>query len=83
MAGGACRRADPELFFPAGHDIVGEMRAEKAKLVCAGCPVKGDCLAYALATRQKYGVWGGTTEEDRRTMTRRNNLADIPHPVGR
>jgi WhiB family redox-sensing transcriptional regulator len=87
MSSGACGRADPEMFFPAAHDIVGEVRAEKAKSVCARCPVKAQCLAYALATGQKFGVWGGTTEEDRRVMTRGSQPADLParlwHPVGR
>jgi WhiB family redox-sensing transcriptional regulator len=90
MSSGACRHADPELFFPAAHDIVGEMRAEKAKSLCAGCPVRGQCLAYALETRQKWGVWGGTTQEERQTMIRRTHHAVLPgrrrlglrHPVG-
>jgi WhiB family transcriptional regulator, redox-sensing transcriptional regulator len=76
MSSGVCQRADPELFFPAPHGPGGEAQAEKAKSLCARCPVRGQCLSYAVATRQKYGVWGGATEEERRTMTRRNHSAD-------
>jgi WhiB family transcriptional regulator, redox-sensing transcriptional regulator len=73
MSRSACKRADPELFFPSAADAAGPVRAREAKAVCARCQVRGDCLAYALATRQKHGVWGGTTEDERRTMTRRNH----------
>jgi WhiB family transcriptional regulator, redox-sensing transcriptional regulator len=72
MSRSACRRADPELFFPSGTDGAPE-RAMKAKAVCVRCPVRAECLAFALATSQKHGVWGGTTEDERRTMTRRNH----------
>lgn len=65
----ACRRADPELFFPA-PDAVVSGAAAAAKAVCARCPVRAPCLAYALATGQQYGVWGGATEGERRAMAR-------------
>jgi WhiB family redox-sensing transcriptional regulator len=38
--------------------------------VCAECPVQADCLQFALATNQDSGIWGGTTEEDRRKLRR-------------
>lgn len=72
MSRSACRRADPELFFPSAADGAASLHVQEAKAVCARCQVRGECLAYALATRQKDGVWGGTTEDERRTMTRRN-----------
>lgn len=72
MSRSACWRADPELFFPAASRFAASGRAEGAKAVCAHCPVRAECLAYALATRQMYGVWGGATEDERRAMTRRN-----------
>jgi WhiB family transcriptional regulator, redox-sensing transcriptional regulator len=75
MSRSACKRADPELFFPSATDAAAPARAMAAKAVCARCPVRAECLAFALATRQKDGVWGGTTEDERRTMTRRNHPA--------
>jgi WhiB family redox-sensing transcriptional regulator len=59
----ACAQLDPNLFFPDEED--GEQAAQ-AKAVCAGCPVRQQCLDYALATRIPVGVWGGlsTTERD-------------------
>jgi WhiB family redox-sensing transcriptional regulator len=55
---GACREADPELFY--AHRC-----ADEAKAVCAGCPVRQECLAYALALPEKEGVWGGLDANDR------------------
>ena len=78
MSRSACSRADPELFFPSGTDAAGPGQARKAKAVCAHCPVRAQCLAFALATSQKHGVWGGTTEDERRTMTRRNHRIPAP-----
>jgi WhiB family transcriptional regulator, redox-sensing transcriptional regulator len=63
-----CRGADSELFYPAGEDLAA---AEPAKRICARCPVREPCLEYALATREKHGVWGGLTERERRRVLRR------------
>jgi WhiB family redox-sensing transcriptional regulator len=63
----ACRRADPDLFFPGPDGDVSE-----ALKICAGCPVQEDCLEWALDTRVRYGVWGGTTERERRRLFRRS-----------
>jgi WhiB family redox-sensing transcriptional regulator len=62
----ACRDADPDLFFPVSSVGPGHDEVERAKAVCAGCEVRRQCLQFALATRQAHGVWGGTTEEERR-----------------
>jgi WhiB family transcriptional regulator, redox-sensing transcriptional regulator len=66
MSRGACRREDPELFFPVTetHASAGRQIAA-AKAVCGRCLVHVTCLAYALATGQD-GVWGGTTGTERR-----------------
>lgn len=64
----ACRDTDPETFFPAG---AGDPAAARAKQVCGGCPVRDDCLRYALETRQKHGVWGGMDEDERVAESRR------------
>ena len=62
----ACRDADPEIFFPVSSVGPGRGEVARAKAICARCPVRRQCLQFALATRQAHGVWGGTTEEERR-----------------
>jgi WhiB family redox-sensing transcriptional regulator len=62
----ACRTADPEMFFPVSTVGPGQDEVTRAKEVCAACLVRRQCLQFALATRQAHGVWGGTTEEERR-----------------
>jgi len=62
---GACQGEDPELFFPAGP-LGSRSQIDAAKQVCMCCPVRGECLAYALASGQPDGIWGGTTQEERR-----------------
>jgi WhiB family transcriptional regulator, redox-sensing transcriptional regulator len=64
----ACRHADPELFFPIGTAGAGLVQADRAKRVCAGCPVRAVCLDWALTTGQDVGVWGGTVPDERRAM---------------
>jgi WhiB family redox-sensing transcriptional regulator len=59
------QQADPELFFPVAKYGPGASETDRAKAVCAGCPVRRQCLQYALATRQMHGVWGGLTEDER------------------
>jgi len=70
----ACRHGDPNLFFspPAGESKE-ERRARetKAKTVCNDCPVRAACLAYAVMTREPYGVWGGLGESERRRILER------------
>lgn len=61
----ACRQAAPELFFPLRTDATVRVRA--AKQVCAGCPVRTPCLAEALRNGHA-GIWGGTTDEERRLI---------------
>ena len=62
---GACRGVDPDVFYPATDE-----EAEPAKAICAVCPVREPCLEYALANRERDGVWGGATERERRRMIR-------------
>ncbi|MHB8671244.1 MAG: WhiB family transcriptional regulator [Acidimicrobiales bacterium] len=76
----ACRSSSPELFFPAGATGMAVSDMEEAKAVCSGCVVRRECLDFALATNQEFGVWGGTTEEDRRTL-RRNRPASAVRSV--
>jgi WhiB family redox-sensing transcriptional regulator len=63
----ACRGLDVEVFYPASED---EADAAEAKAVCADCPVRQTCLEHALAHREREGVWGGTTERERRRIVR-------------
>lgn len=61
----ACQGIDPEIFYP-----VEDEDAEPAKVVCAQCAVVTACLEYALASRERDGVWGGATERERRRLVR-------------
>jgi WhiB family transcriptional regulator, redox-sensing transcriptional regulator len=82
MARGACRQADPELFFPASSVTSPAARqVELAKAVCAPCAVRAACLAYAAETRPE-GIWGGTTQAERRAAHRRPDRRQFMYLVG-
>jgi WhiB family transcriptional regulator, redox-sensing transcriptional regulator len=66
----ACRDTDPDLFFPVGTTGPAIEQIETAKSVCRQCEVQRECLEYALATNQDSGIWGGTSEEERRALRR-------------
>jgi WhiB family transcriptional regulator, redox-sensing transcriptional regulator len=70
----ACRLADPELFFPVSPGGPSLDRTERARAICATCPVRRECLQFALATRQAYGVWGGMSEQERGAVHQRAEL---------
>ena len=61
----ACRGVDPDVFYPSTDE-----EAEEAKSICRVCPVREACLEYALANRERDGVWGGATERERRRIVR-------------
>lgn len=61
----ACRGLESGIFYPDDEE-----GAVSAKAVCDSCNVAGPCLEYALANREKAGVWGGATERDRRRIVR-------------
>lgn len=63
----ACRGMEPALFFPTVEAEVAEALA-----VCRVCPVRQECLEWALSTRERHGIWGGTTEQERRRLMRRS-----------
>src|SRR3954447_12538226 len=65
-----CLGVDPELFFPERGASTRE-----AKEVCRGCVVRDDCLEYALANGEKFGIWGGMSERERRRIRRARALA--------
>jgi WhiB family transcriptional regulator, redox-sensing transcriptional regulator len=61
----ACRSCDPDLFFPVSSSGLSLEQVAEAKAICARCPVRPQCLAFALRARQAHGVWGGTSEQER------------------
>ncbi len=65
-----CLGVDPDLFFPERGASTRE-----AKEVCKGCVVRDDCLEYALANGEKFGIWGGMSERERRRIRRQRALA--------
>lgn len=66
----ACVGEAPELFFPIGGGGPGETQLADAKAVCRRCPVREQCLAWALASGQDFGVWGAMSEDERRALAR-------------
>jgi WhiB family redox-sensing transcriptional regulator len=65
-----CLGVDPDLFFPERGASTRE-----AKEVCRGCVVRGECLEYALANGEKFGIWGGLSERERRRLRRQRAQA--------
>jgi WhiB family redox-sensing transcriptional regulator len=70
----ACRDEDPELFFPVGTSGPALLQIAEATIVCRRCSVITECLNWALASGQDTGVWGGMSEDERRTVKQRNAL---------
>ena len=62
-----CAQTDPEAFFPEKGGSTRE-----AKRVCLSCDVRGECLEYALAHDERFGIWGGLSERERRRLKRRS-----------
>ncbi len=58
-----CAQTDPEVFFPEKGGSTRE-----AKKVCVGCEVRAECLEYALANDERFGIWGGLSERERRRL---------------
>lgn len=70
---GACCHCDPDMFFPEGHADGRQTGEAAAVAVCrSACPVMAECRAWALATRQEFGVWGGLTERELRNLKTEN-----------
>ncbi len=64
----ACRDTDPDLFFPVGTTGSAIEQIESAKAVCRQCDAQTLCLEFAMATNQDSGIWGGTSEDERRKL---------------
>ena len=76
----ACKNESSNLFYPPEETKTPERNAmiKDAIRICAGCPVRRECLNYAIAKPEKFGVWGGMTEEERFVKRRRMlNLANV------
>jgi WhiB family redox-sensing transcriptional regulator len=71
----ACLDEDPELFWPIGNTGPSILQIEEAKEVCRRCDVVETCLRWALDTGQDHGVWGALSEDERRTLKRRESRA--------
>jgi WhiB family redox-sensing transcriptional regulator len=67
----ACENEDPELFFPIGNSGPALLQIEEAKAVCRRCPLMDACLQGALDRGEDFGVWGGASENERRSIKRR------------
>ena len=66
----SCKDLDPNLFFPIGVTGPAVDQIAAAKSICSDCPVRRECLDFAITTNQEFGVWGGTTEDERRILRR-------------
>jgi len=75
----ACRDPDPELFFPLTAHRPGSAQPAEGKAVCGGCPLQRGCLQWAMDTGQEAGVWGGTSEDERRAMRRAARIGTSAH----
>ena len=67
---GKCNNIDPDLFYPERGGSVKE-----AKAVCAECPVMDACLEYAVVNKEKFGIWGGKSERERRRLRKSRKIA--------
>ncbi|MBL5975609.1 MAG: WhiB family transcriptional regulator [Candidatus Leucobacter sulfamidivorax] len=65
QADALCAQTDPEAFFPEKGGSTRE-----AKRICEGCEVRSECLDYALANDERFGIWGGLSERERRKLRR-------------
>lgn len=70
---GLCAQADPEAFYPekGGSTL-------DAKRVCMACPVRVECLEYALENDERFGIWGGLSERERRRVKRARKATTRP-----
>jgi WhiB family redox-sensing transcriptional regulator len=77
-----CADQDPDLFFPVGSSGPALRQTLRAKAICAQCPVRLECLEWAVETRQPHGVWGGLDEIERERLTGSGRAA-YEEPVAR
>jgi WhiB family redox-sensing transcriptional regulator len=73
-----CAQSDPDAFFPEKGGSTRE-----AKAICARCPAKDDCLQFALDNDERFGVWGGLSERERRRLQRGLDVDDVDEDMAR
>lgn len=78
----ACRGENPELFFPIGTSGPAVEQLHQAKAVCGRCAVQSVCLEWAVLAGIQDGVWGGRSEDERRTLKRRTAQQRALTPKG-
>ena len=71
-----CLGVDPDLFFPERGASTRE-----AKEVCRACVVREECLEYAIVNGEKFGIWGGMSERERRRVRRARGLTRVREPA--
>lgn len=72
-----CAGADPEMFFPPG-----DKPGMQARRICASCPVRENCLAYAIIVDEPFGIWGGLDHDERQTLRRQlQRRGELPPPA--
>lgn len=76
----ACRKSNPETYFPAKDDT---HTIRTAKLTCSQCPVQAQCLTHALSFGEYHGIWGGYTTSERETIRKAQRLPKIRPPESR
>jgi hypothetical protein len=69
MTDGLCAQTDPDTFHPDKGQP-----AATALMICRGCPVRAECLEYALAHDERFGIWGGTTAAERTRLRRHRDM---------
>jgi WhiB family redox-sensing transcriptional regulator len=69
LPGALCEQVDPDLWFPNKGGSV-----TAAKLVCRDCPVRSGCLEYALTHDERFGIWGGLSEKERKKLRKARRL---------
>jgi len=79
-AAGACLTADPDLFFPIAGGAPSARQQGEALRICARCPVRQQCLDFAVRTGETHGIWGGTTPDQRTSARRRARRRAQPRP---
>ncbi len=73
----ACKNLPTDIFFPIGRTGPALRQIQRAKAICQECPVARECLNYAIRTNQESGVWGCTSEEERRHIRRSPRLSPL------
>lgn len=74
-----CRGSDPEIFYPPR--FAGRNANVAAKAICAECLVVEECLEYGLVIGDKFGIYGGKTERERRAIRRERTITRDPYPA--